>query len=147
MKHALVVAGIVGAAVLELAVMSLRVQADNFSIGVNIGVPSPPLPPPIALVAPPPLVVVPGTPVYYAPSLSVNFFAYGRRYYTHHNGAWFVAGNYGGPWTFIAVDRVPRPVLAIPVSYYKVRPGHMKKGSGPPSKAGHGKGRGHKWKD
>jgi hypothetical protein len=147
MKRVLVFAGVIAAVASDLSVMTLPVQADNFSIGVNIGVPSPLPPPPIAFVAPPPLVVVPGTPVYYAPSLSVNFFAYGRRYYTHHNGAWFVAGNYGGPWTFIAVDRVPRPVLAVPVSYYKVRPSHMKKGSGPPSKAGHGKKRGHKWKD
>lgn len=144
MKRAFVFASIVVAAASDLAVTALPVQADNFSIGVNIGVPPPP---PIALAAPPPMVVVPGTPVYYAPSLSVNYFAYGRQYYTHHGGAWFVAVNYGGPWTFIAADRVPRPVLAVPISYYKVPPGHMKKGGGPPSWAGHGKGRGHKWKE
>ena len=98
--------------------------------------------------APPPLVVVPGTPVYYAPSLSVNFFAYGGRYYSHHNGAWFVAATHSGPWTFVAVDRIPQPVLAVPVAYYKVPPGHMKMG-GPPPWAGHGKGPKHKnkWKD
>ncbi|MBI2884296.1 MAG: hypothetical protein HYY11_10410 [Candidatus Methylomirabilis oxyfera] len=144
MKHALVFAAIVVTATSDLAVMTVPVLADNFSIGINVGVPSPP---PIALVTPPPLVVVPGTPVYYAPSLSVNFFSYGRRYYTHHNGAWFTAANASGPWTFIGVKQVPRPVLAVPVSYYKVRPGHMKKGGGPPSWAGHGKGRGHKGND
>jgi hypothetical protein len=147
MKRVFVFASIVIVAASDLAVTALPAQADNFSIGVNIGVPSPPSPPSIALVAPPPLVVVPGTPVYYAPSLSVNFFAYNRRYYTHHNGAWFVAGNYGGPWTSIAVARVPPPVLAVPVTYYKVPPGHMKRIGGPPSRAGHKKGRGHKWKD
>ncbi len=92
------------------------------------------------------MVVVPGTPVYYAPGLSVNFFAYGGRYYTHHNGAWFAAANYSGPWTFIAVERVPRPVLAVPAAYYKVPPGHMKRG-GPPPWADHGRGRGHKGRD
>lgn len=142
MKRALVFAGIAATAALDLAVMPLPVQADSVSIGVNIGAPPPP---PMALVAPPPLVVVPGMPVYYAPSLSVNFFAYGGRYYTHHNGAWFMAANYGSPWTFIAVERVPRPVLAVPVTYYKVPPGHMKKGGGPPPWAGHGKGHRHKW--
>lgn len=157
MKYALVVAGVVAAAASDLAVTTASVRADKFSIGVNIGVPSPPPPPPIALVppppppialvTPPPLVVVPGTPVYYAPSFSLNFFGYGGRYYSHHNGAWFVAANAGGPWTFLAANRVPRPVLAVPVSYYKVPPGHMKKVGGPPHRAGRGKGRGHKWKD
>ncbi len=146
MKRVLVFAGIVVAA-LDLAVMPVPVQADSVSIGVNIGSPPPPPPPAIVMAAPPQLVVVPGTPVYYAPSLSVNFFAYGGRYYTHHNSAWFMATTYSDPWTFIAVERVPQPVLAVPVAYYKVPPGHMKKGGGPPPWAGHGKGPKHKWKD
>ncbi len=141
MKHVLVLAGVIVAAASDLAVMPVPAQADNVSIGVNIG--SPP-PPPLVMAAPPPLVVVPGMPVYYAPSLSVNFFAYGGRYYTHHNGAWFVATSHRSPWAFIAVGQVPPPVLAVPVAYYKVPPGHLKKG-GPP---GHGKGPKHKkWKD
>ena len=149
MKRVLVFASIVVAAASVLAVMPAPVQADSVSIGVNIGSPPPPLPTAMVFAAPPPLVVVPGTPVYYAPSLSVNFFAYGGRYYTHHNGAWFAAATYGGPWTFVAVERVPQPVLAVPVAYYKVPPGHMKKGGGPPPWAGHGKGPKHKnkWKD
>ncbi len=145
MKHGCIFARIVIAAVWHLAVSPLPAQADNFSIGINIGSPPPP-PPAMVLAAPPPLVVVPGTPVYYAPSLSVNFFAYGGQYYTHHNSAWFVATTYSGPWTFIAMKRVPQPVLAVPVGYYKVPPSHMKKGGGPPPWAGHGKGPKRKWK-
>lgn len=140
MKRVLVFAGIVVAAGSHLAVMLVPVQADSLSIGINIGSP----PPAMVLAAPPPLVVVPGTPVYYAPSLSVNFFAYGGQYYTHHNGAWFMATTHSGPWGYIAVQRVPQPVLAVPVAYYKVPPGHMKKGGGPPPWAGHGKGPKHK---
>lgn len=113
------------------------VHAADVRVGVNIGVPAPPV---IVLPAPPQLVVVPGTPVYYAPSLSVNFFAYGGRYYTLHDGAWFVATKHGGPWTLVPVERVPRPVLGVPVAYYKVPPGHTKDGTGPP---GHAKGRKH----
>lgn len=143
MKRVLVFTGTVVVAALGLTVIALPVQADSLSIGVNIGTPPPP---PIAMAAPPPMIVVPGTPVYYAPSLSLNFFAYGGRYYTHHNGAWFAAANYNSPWTFIAVERVPRPILAVPASYYKVPPGHMKKGGGPPPWAGHGRGHGHKGK-
>jgi hypothetical protein len=92
--------------------------------------------------APPRLVVVPGSPVYYAPSLSVNFFAYEGRYFTFHQGAWFVASGHSGPWSHVAVERVPRPVLAVPVSYYKVPPGHAKQHGGPPP--GHAKGPRHK---
>jgi len=108
---------------------------------------APPPPPLIVVAAPPQLVVVPGTPVYYAPGLSVNYFSYGGWYYTHHNGSWFVAGGYNGPWTFVAVEHVPQPVLAVPVTYYKVPPGHMKKQGGPPPWAGHGKGKNKKSKD
>ncbi len=146
-KRMLVFAGIVAAATSALAVMPVPVQADSVSIGVNIVSPPPPPPPAYVVAAPPQLVVVPGTPVYYAPSMNVNFFAYGGRYYTHHKGAWFAATTYGGPWTFIAVERVPQPVLAVPVAYYKVKPGHMKKAGGPPPWAGQGKGPKHKWKD
>jgi hypothetical protein len=111
--------------------------ADNLSIGINIGTPPPP--PPIVVVAPPPLVVVPGTPVSYAPSVAANYFFYAGRYYTFHNGAWFHATRYNGPWTFIVLERMPPPILAVPVAYYKVPPGHWKKG-GPPPWAGHKKG-------
>lgn len=109
-------------------------HAADVKVGVSIGVPAPPV---IALPAPPQLVVVPGTPVYYAPSLSLNFFAYGGRYYTLHDGAWFVATSHTGPWAFVPMDRVPRPVLGVPATYYKVPPGHSKGRGGPP---GHSKG-------
>jgi hypothetical protein len=143
MKRMLVFAGVVGAVASSLALMPMPVRADSVSIGVNIGSPPPP-PPAIVYAAPPQLVVVPGSPVYYAPSVSVNFFSYGGRYYSHHNGAWFLATTYNGPWNYVAVERVPQPVLAVPVAYYKVPPGHMKQGGGPPPWAGHGKGPKHK---
>src|SRR3989304_1819981 len=134
---------IVGASILVAAAAGLLgaipAQADNISIGINIGSPPPPPPPPIVVAAPPQLVVVPGTPVYYAPGLNVNFFFHGGRYYTFHNNSWFGAAAYNGPWTFVAVERVPQPILVVPVQYYKVPPGPWKKG-GPPPWAGHGKG-------
>jgi hypothetical protein len=119
-------------AILALAVVS-PVAADNVSIGVNIAVPVPPRvvvmppPPPVVLAAPPKLVVVSGSPVFYAPGISINFFAYGGRYYSFHEGAWFVATTHGAPWATIAPARVPKPVLAVPVAYYKIPPGHAKK--------------------
>ena len=119
--------------------------ADGLRIGISVPVPAPPAVvvtpprPPVVVVAPPQLVVVPGSPVFYAPGASVNFFAYGGRYYTFHEGAWFVATTYGSPWVAIAPAKVPRPVLTVPVAYYKVPPGHAKKMGCPPGLARQGR--------
>lgn len=127
-------------AILCLAVAS-SAGADGVKIGVNIGVPAPPpvivTPPapavviaPPLIVTPPQLVVVPGSPVLYAPSVGMNFFAYGGRYYSFHQGRWFVTARYGAPWVAVAPSRVPQPVLGVPVAYYKIPPGHAKKMGG-----------------
>jgi len=119
--------------------------ADGLRIGISVPVPAPPMVvvtpprPPVVVVAPPQLVVVPGSPVFYAPSASMNFFAYGGRYYTFHEGAWFVATTYGSPWVAVAPAKVPRPVLTVPVAYYKVPPGHAKKMGCPPGLAKQGR--------
>jgi hypothetical protein len=105
--------------------------AADVHIGINIGTP------PVVVAAPPALVVVPGTSVYYAPAVPQNFFYFDGRYYTYHEGGWFSATTHAGPWVFLPAPQVPRPVLAVPVTYYKVPPGHWKKG-GPPPWAGHG---------
>ncbi|MBI3454883.1 MAG: hypothetical protein HY002_03720 [Candidatus Rokubacteria bacterium] len=129
MPSAIVLASIVIAAAAGL-LGATPAQADSLSIGINIG--SPPPPPPVVVATPPQLVVIPGTPVYYAPGLNVNFFFHKGRYYTFHESAWFVAAAYNGPWTFVAVEHVPQPILAVPVRYYKVPPGHWKKHGRPP---------------
>lgn len=119
--------------------------ADGLRIGISVPVPAPPAVvvtpprPPVVVVAPPQLVVVPGSPVFYAPGASMNFFAYGGRYYTFHEGAWFVATTYGSPWVAVAPAKVPRPVLTVPVAYYKVPPGHAKKMGCPPGLARQGR--------
>jgi len=111
------------------------------NIDINIGTPSLP-PPPVVLVSPPRLVVIPQTPVFYAPDVPYNYFFYGKKYYVFHEGAWFAARSHQGPWQFIAVEKVPRPLLGVPVAYYKIPPGHLKKGEHPGK--GHGKGHKHK---
>jgi len=116
-------------------------HAADVHVGINIGVPPPP---PIVVEAPPPLVVVPHSPVYYAPSVPYNFFYYGGSYYVFHDDHWFSSRSNHGPWVF--VERVPPPVVAVPVGYYKVPPGHLKR-HGPPRwvehEHGHGHGHGH----
>jgi hypothetical protein len=108
-------------------------------VSINIGIGATPAPPPVVVTRPPQLVVVPGTPVYYAPAMPVNYFFYAGQYYTFAKGQWFVASAYNGPWVVMAVGQVPAPILAVPVEYYKIPPGHVKK-AGPPPWAGHGKG-------
>ena len=76
----------------------------------------------IRLAAPPPLTVVPGLPVYYAPTLPYNYFFDGTTYYVFFHNHWYSAPTYSGPWVRIPVARVPAPILAIPVQYYKVPP-------------------------
>jgi hypothetical protein len=70
----------------------------------------------------PALAVVPGTSVYYAPHVSYNYFAYGGRFYVYQQDVWLSARAYNGPWTVIGFERVPRPILGVPVTYYKAPP-------------------------
>ncbi len=91
---------------------SLGVNTGNVSIGVHLG-------------APPSMVLVPGLPVYRAPEVNGNYFYYSGQYYLEQDGVWFAALRYNGPW--VVVRQVPAPVLAVPVTYYKIPPGQAKK--------------------
>ncbi len=140
------------AAVVAGLAMSGAALAADVHIGINIG------PPPIVVAQPPPLVVVPGTPVWYAPEVPENYFYYDGGYFTLHAGNWFRAPSYNGPWAFVPAPRVPRPLLAVPVRYYKVPPGHRRwhrewrdddhgHGHGHDHDHGHGRGHGHGHRD
>lgn len=114
--------------------------AAQINIGITVGTPPPPR---LVIPVPPQLVVIPQTQVFYAPAAPYNYFFYSGKYYVSHEGAWFVAPAHQGPWTFVAVERVPKPLLRVPVAYYKVPHGHRQK-EGPPPWKGHGKGHKHK---
>lgn len=87
-------------------------------VGVDIG---------IHLGSPPPLAPVPETPVMYAPSVNGNFFFYDGGYYVFRRGAWYMAPQHNGPWAVVAPAYVPRPLLAVPVRYYRVPPSAWKR--------------------
>lgn len=132
------------ATVVVMAALSMGLLASPASadLTINIGAP----PPPIIVASPPKVVVVPGTPVYYAPAASHNLFVYGGSYYALHNGHWFYAKKPGAAWVVVPTEKVPRPVIGVPVSYYKVPPGHAKKmgdHDGPGNGKGGKKGKGH----
>jgi hypothetical protein len=126
--------GVLASALVLGGLLAPPAAMAEVSVNVNIG------PPPVVVAAPPALVVVPGTPVYYAPQVQYNYFFYSKRYYTFHDGHWFYARSYNGPWVFVAPAHVPGPLLTVPVKYYRVPPGHWKHG-------GPGPGHGKKWKN
>jgi hypothetical protein len=118
--------------------------AGDVRVGVNIGVPAPVVvahPAPVFVAPAPPVIIASGVPVYY----------YGTHYYTHYNGAWFYGSGYGGPWAYVPVARVPRPIIAVPHAYVRMPPGHARHIAGPPpwghghggGGRGHGHGHGH----
>lgn len=80
-------------------------------------------PPPPVVIMTPRFVVVPGTAVMYAPGVAFNLFMFHGRCYSFHQGAWFTAKSPRGPWVEVAMERVPFAVRAVPVAYYKIRPG------------------------
>ncbi len=123
--------------VVLMAALSMGLLASPASADVTINIGAPP--PPIIIAAPPKVVVVPGTPVYYAPGANHNLFVYGGSYYALHNGHWFHAKRPGAAWVFVPIEKVPRPVIGVPVGYYKIPPGHVKK-MGDDDGPGHGKG-------
>jgi len=109
--------------------VSVGISTPSVNFGLNIG-------------SPPPLVAVQGLPVYHAPSVQHNYFVYDRYYYLFNEGTWFYSSHHNGPWFSLAIHQVPRPILSVPVTYYKrVPPGHWKK-HGAPDWDDHGKGKG-----
>ena len=107
---------------------------SQVSVNVNIGQPPP------VVVAQPVLVPVQASPVYYAPSYDQDLFFYDGRYYTVRDDHWFYAARVNTPWVAIAIGKVPQQILAVPVAYYRVPPGHMKHGGHcPPGQAKKGR--------
>ena len=109
---------------------------SQVSVNVNIGQPPP------VVVAKPVLVAVSNSPVYFAPSYDADLFVYDGRYYTVRDDQWFSAARVNTPWVAIAIGKVPRQILAVPVAYYHVPPGHLKGARGghcPPGQAKKGR--------
>jgi hypothetical protein len=123
-------------AMLIAASMALPAPARaQVSVNVSIGQPPP------VIVAQPVLVPVQTSPVYYAPSYGPDLFFYDGRYYTVRDDHWFYAARLNTPWVAIAIGKVPQPILAVPVAYYRVPPAHIKHQGGhcPPGQAKKGR--------
>jgi hypothetical protein len=111
---------LVAAFALAVVALSAGIAAAG-DVNVNIG-----WPPPL-IIETPRVVMVPETRVYAAPNLEFNVFMFGGKYYSLHNDRWFMTARVGAPWTPVVIERIPVEVRAVPVKYYKVKPGHAKK--------------------
>ena len=102
---------------LTLLLAGAAFAAPSFAeVDVHVGIPAPN----IVIESRPRTVVVPGAPVVqYAPDVDYNYFTYGGRYYTTRDDRWYSSSAYGGPWTYVERSRLPRPILGVPVKYYR----------------------------
>ena len=101
----------VGLALAGIVAPSAVARAE---VRVNIGVNLP---------GPPQLVPVPAAPaIEYAPAVNANYFFYDGGYYVFSNGAWYASRGYNGPWATVRPEFVPRPLLGVPVQYYRRPP-------------------------
>ena len=73
-------------------------------VNINIGVP---LPPPIVVEAPPEMVIIPEAGVYVVVGAPYDLYFINGRYYYFHNGYWFWARGYGGPWVHVEYRVLP----------------------------------------
>lgn len=142
MRRVILLASVLAAATAAPTIPGI-VQADSLSVGVqtssvNLGIHIGDTPPPVVAVPGPVVVAPPGPhappppPVYTAPGLPYNYFMYKKYRYLYHEGRWFRARKHKGPWTVLAINQVPRAVLAVPVDHYKIRPEHWEHHGPPP---------------
>ena len=72
------------------------------NINVRIGEP-----PPVVVYSPPAMVLMPEPQMYVAVGVPYDIFFASGRYYYCHGDHWFWGPGYGGPWTYVAVGRLP----------------------------------------
>jgi len=105
MRHALIAVSML------LCSMTAAARVD-ISIGINL---------PVF----PQLVRIPDYPVYYAPSVSENYFFYDGLYWVFTGDNWYVSSWYNGPWSLVDRFDVPVFLLRVPVRYYRHAPAYF----------------------
>ena len=70
----------------------------------------------------PDLMLVPGSPVYFDPRGTVNYFFYDGLYWVYQGDEWYASSWYNGPWGYVYPEDVPLYVLRVPVRYYRQAP-------------------------
>lgn len=111
MKHYLLIAIIPVSMFLIYTFISPALLSAQPHVNIQIGLP------PLVIPGPPGLVVIPNTYVYYPPEVDDNIFFYRGYWYRPHQGLWYSAPHYNGPWDHVVISKVPRSVLAVPAGY------------------------------
>jgi len=83
---------------------SVAVAPARAEVNVNINIGPPP---PVVVQAPPEMVFLPDPGVYVAVGIAFDVFVFSGRYYYFHDGNWFWARGYGGPWVHVAYKSLP----------------------------------------
>lgn len=102
-----------GLAVPAQAQLSIGFGFPSFNVDINMP-------------AYPQLVLVPGSPVYYAPRVSMNFFFFDGLYWVYQDDNWYSSNWYNGPWRSVEPSYVPLYVLRVPVRYYRQAPDYFR---------------------
>src|SRR5215813_13570042 len=84
---------------IELFATSAHAQV---SVNVHIG-----KPPPVVIYSPPTMVLMPEPQMYVAVGVPYDIYFVSGHYYYLHEGHWFWGPRYGGPWTYVAVEKLP----------------------------------------
>ena len=91
------------------------------SVAIHLG-----SPPPYRFAAPPVVTVIPGTYVYAVPDIGMDIFFYSGEWYRPHEGRWFKARSYDGPWAYCPDHRVPHALAELPPDLHRIPPGHRR---------------------
>jgi hypothetical protein len=95
--------GMIGIASLVLIAGFTAVPAQaQVNINVHIGEP-----PPIIVAAAPTMVLMSEPQMYVAVGVPYDIYFVSGRYYYLHEGHWFWGPRYGGPWTYVAIEKLP----------------------------------------
>ena len=91
------------------------VSSAEVSVNIGIGLPLPH----VVIHEPPAVVVIPGTYVYFVPDAgpAVDIFFYHGYWYQPHEGRWYRARDYNGPWRNIRKARVPHELRGLPPDF------------------------------
>jgi hypothetical protein len=90
--------------------------ASNAQVSLDIHIGSPPL---YEVPGPPEVVPIPGTYVYLVPGVTVDLLFYHGYWYRPHEGHWFRATSYNGPWHYRR--QAPRALMQLPPNYRAYR--------------------------
>ena len=93
--------GMILGSMLLLGLLTTPARAQ-FSVDVHIG-----QPPPVVMYSPPTMVMLPEPQMYVAVGVPYDIYFVSGRYYYFQGDHWFYGPGYGGPWTYVAVERLP----------------------------------------